>query len=174
NVTDKAKVTDSVSVLSELTKQAEVPVLVISSLNRASYWQDVSFESFKESGEIEYSADVMLGLEFAHREEYITVQKNGHVELNKEKFDQRKQEVPRRVEMVILKNRTGKTGGHIFFKYNAMFNSYQACTEKEAAIPNNFKMLYHTKQVGRPVEAAMSEYTVDPETGRVTEKNQDK
>ncbi|MDK8160892.1 DnaB-like helicase C-terminal domain-containing protein, partial [Lactobacillus delbrueckii] len=106
NVTDKAKVTDSVSVLSELTKQAEVPVLVISSLNRASYWQDVSFESFKESGEIEYSADVMLGLEFAHREEYITVQKNGHVELNKEKFDQRKQEVPRRVEMVILKNRT--------------------------------------------------------------------
>lgn len=174
NVTDKAKVTDSVSVLSELTKQAEVPVLVISSLNRASYWQDVSFESFKESGEIEYSADVMLGLEFAHREEYITVQKNGHVELNKEKFDQRKQEVPRRVEMVILKNRTGKTGGHIFFKYNAMFNSYQACTKKEAAIPNNFKMLYHTKQVGRPVEAAMSEYTVDPETGRVTEKNQDK
>lgn len=173
NVTDKAKVTDSVSVLSELTKQAEVPVLVISSLNRASYWQDVSFESFKESGEIEYSADVMLGLEFAHREEYITVQKNGHVELNKEKFDQRKQEVPRRVEMVILKNRTGKTGGHIFFKYNAMFNSYQACTKKEAAIPNNL-MLYHTKQVGRPVEAAMSEYTVDPETGLVTEKKPDK
>lgn len=174
NVTDKAKVTDSVSVLSELTKQAEVPVLVISSLNRASYWQDVSFESFKESGEIEYSADVMLGLEFAHREEYITVRSNGHVELNKEKFDQRKQEVPRRVEMVILKNRTGKTGGHIFFKYNAMFNSYQACTEKEAAIANNFKMLYHTKQVGKPVEAATIEYTVDPETGRVTEKNQDK
>lgn len=174
NVTDKAKVTDSVSVLSELTKQAEVPVLVISSLNRASYWQDVSFESFKESGEIEYSADVMLGLEFAHREEYITVQKNGHVELNKEKFDQRKQEVPRRVEMVILKNRTGKTGGHIFFKYNAMFNSYQACTEKEAAIPNNFNKLFHSKEVGKPIEAAVREYTVDPETGRVTEKNQDK
>lgn len=174
NVTDKAKVTDSVSVLSELTKQAEVPVLVISSLNRASYWQDVSFESFKESGEIEYSADVMLGLEFAHREEYITVQKNGHVELNKEKFDQRKQEVPRRVEMVILKNRTGKTGGHIFFKYNAMFNSYQACTEKEAAIASNFNKLFHSKEVGRPVEAAMSEYTVDPVTGLVTEKKPDK
>lgn len=174
NVTDKAKVTDSVSALSELTKQAEVPVLVISSLNRASYWQDVSFESFKESGEIEYSADVMLGLEFAHREEYITVEKNGHVEVNKEKFDQRKQEVPRRVEMVILKNRTGKTGGHIFFKYNAMFNNYQACTEKEAAIPNNFKMLFHSKQVGKPTESAMLDYTVDPETGRVTKKNQDK
>jgi replicative DNA helicase len=174
NVTDKAKVTDSVSVLSELTKQAEVPVLVISSLNRASYWQDVSFESFKESGEIEYSADVMLGLEFAHREEYITVKGNGHVELNKEKFDQRKQEVPRRVEMVILKNRTGKTGGHIFFKYNAKYNNYQACTEKEAAIPNNFKMLFHSKQVGKPTESAMLDYTVDPETGRVTEKNQDK
>ncbi|MCD5565186.1 DnaB-like helicase C-terminal domain-containing protein [Lactobacillus delbrueckii] len=174
NVTDKAKVTDSVSVLSELTKQAEVPVLVISSLNRASYWQDVSFESFKESGEIEYSADVMLGLEFAHREEYITVQKNGHVELNKEKFDQRKQEVPRRVEMVILKNRTGKTGGHIFFKYNAKYNNYQACTEKEAAIASNFNKLFHSKEVGKPIEAAMSEYTVDPETGRVTEKNQDK
>ncbi|MFB6001293.1 DnaB-like helicase C-terminal domain-containing protein [Lactobacillus delbrueckii] len=170
NVTDKAKVTDSVSVLSELTKQAEVPVLVISSLNRASYWQDVSFESFKESGEIEYSADVMLGLEFAHREEYITVQKNGHVELNKEKFDQRKQEVPRRVEMVILKNRTGKTGGHIFFKYNAKYNNYQACTEKEAAIASNFNKLFHSKEVGKPIEAAMSEYTVDP----VTEKNQDK
>lgn len=172
--TDKAKVTDSVSALSDLTKQEEVPVLVISSFNRASYWQDVSFESFKESGEIEYSADVVLGLEFAHREEYITKQKSGHVELNKDKFDQRKQEVPRRVEMVILKNRTGKTGGHIFFKYNAMFNSYRACTEKEAGIASNFKMLFHSKQVGRPVEAAVPEYTVDPETGLVTEKNQDK
>lgn len=170
NVTDKAKVTDSVSVLSELTKQAEVPVLVISSLNRASYWQDVSFESFKESGEIEYSADVMLGLEFAHREEYITVQKNGHVELNKEKFDQRKQEVPRRVEMVILKNRTGKTGGHIFFKYNAKYNNYQACTEKEAAIASSFNKLFHSKEVGKPIEAAVRDYTVD----LVTEKKPDK
>lgn len=174
NVTDKAKVTDSVSALSELTKQAEVPVLVISSLNRASYWQDVSFESFKESGEIEYSADVMLGLEFAHREEYITVQKNGHVELNKEKFDQRKQEVPRRVEMVILKNRTGKTGGHIFFKYNAKYNNYQACTEKEAAIASNFNKLFHSKEVGKPIEAAVRDYTVDPVTGLVTEKKPDK
>ncbi|MCD5453785.1 DnaB-like helicase C-terminal domain-containing protein [Lactobacillus delbrueckii] len=174
NVTDKAKVTDSVSVLSELTKQAEVPVLVISSLNRASYWQDVSFESFKESGEIEYSADVMLGLEFAHREEYITVKGNGHVELNKEKFDQRKQEVPRRVEMVILKNRTGKTGGHIFFKYNAKYNNYQACTEKEAAIASNFNKLFHSKEVGKPIEAAVRDYTVDPVTGLVTEKKPDK
>ncbi|MFB6042981.1 DNA primase, partial [Lactobacillus delbrueckii subsp. lactis] len=163
-------VTDSVSVLSELTKQAEVPVLVISSLNRASYWQDVSFESFKESGEIEYSADVMLGLEFAHREEYITVKGNGHVELNKDKFDQRKQEVPRRVEMVILKNRTGKTGGHIFFKYNAKYNNYQACTEKEAAIASSFNKLFHSKEVGKPIEAAVRDYTVD----LVTEKKPDK
>lgn len=83
-------------------------------------------------------------------------------------------EVPRRVEMVILKNRTGKTGGHIFFKYNAMFNSYQACTEQEAAIPNNFNKLFHSKEVGKPIEAAVRDYTVDPVTGLVTEKKPDK
>lgn len=169
--TDKAKVTDSVSALSDLTKQVEVPVLVISSLNRASYWSPVSFESFKESGEIEYSADVVLGLEFAARDEYISTSKGGKTTINQEKFDKRKQENPRRVEMVVLKNRTGKTGGHIYFKFDAQHNAYRACTRLEALNPPDKP--YHTKEVGKPVESAVLDYHVDPETGFIIEENSD-
>ena len=39
-------------------------ILLISALNRFSYNREISLESFKESGSIEYSADVILGMQY--------------------------------------------------------------------------------------------------------------
>lgn len=84
----------------------------ISSLNRAGYKDVVSMESFKESGAVEYGSDVLIGLQL-----------NG---VGKQNFDvnQAKQRDPREIELVILKNRNGKTGGKISFDYYPMFNNF--------------------------------------------------
>ena len=41
-----------------------MPVLGISSFNRDNYNNPVGMQSFKESGAIEYSSDVLIGLQF--------------------------------------------------------------------------------------------------------------
>lgn len=63
-MTDKGAVTDKVSELKKMTAKYNIPVIVISSFNRASYYTQVGYDSFKESGEIEYTADVLWGLQY--------------------------------------------------------------------------------------------------------------
>ena len=78
--TTKQGVDDSVRKLKKFQRDINTTLIVISSFNRANYTQGVSYESFKESGNIEYSADVVWGLQlYATRElkEGVTNQKSG-------------------------------------------------------------------------------------------------
>ena len=59
--TDKEKVTRSIATFKSIASELEIPVVVISSFNRSSYQSPVAMQSFKESGEIEYYADTLLG-----------------------------------------------------------------------------------------------------------------
>ena len=62
--TDKQAVDYNVSALRKLARDYDTCVLAISTLNRSSYNAGgIAFESFKESGGIEYAADVLLGLQ---------------------------------------------------------------------------------------------------------------
>ena len=69
-------------------------------------------QAFKESGAIEYSTDVLIGLQL-----------RGVGSANFD-IDQAKSKNPRDVEAVILKNRNGRTGGRIGFDFYAMFNYF--------------------------------------------------
>ena len=71
--------------------------------------------AFKESGGIEYSTDVLLGMQFTAMQE------------NKDNIDldQLKAANPRKVQIKILKNRNGQIGKPINFDYNAMLNQFQ-------------------------------------------------
>lgn len=61
--TDKQKMDAAVKALKDLSRDYEIPVLAISSMNRASYDGGLNMASYKESGNIEYTADVLLALE---------------------------------------------------------------------------------------------------------------
>lgn len=69
-------------------------------------------EAFKESGKIEYSTDVLIGLQ---------LQGVGQSDFD---VNRAKKETPRRVEAVILKNRNGATGDTLEFAYYSMFNKF--------------------------------------------------
>ncbi len=61
--TDKQNVDKSVLELKRLSRDYQLPVIGISSFNRESYNTPVTMASFKESGAIEYSSDVLIGMQ---------------------------------------------------------------------------------------------------------------
>ena len=111
--TDKQNTDKAVLELKRLSRDFKTPVIAISSFNRMNYSNAVTMEAFKESGAIEYSADVLLGLQLAGA--------------GSKSFDVKKEKAkdPREVELVILKNRNGKTGDTVAFKYYPMFNLFR-------------------------------------------------
>lgn len=70
--TDKQAVTDAVNKLKLLSLSLQIPIFVISSFNRTSYDSiDVGETAFKESGDIEYTADVVFTMENDFNRVYI-------------------------------------------------------------------------------------------------------
>lgn len=118
--TDKQNTDKAVLELKRLSRDYKTPVIGISSLNRQNYNAPISMEAFKESGAIEYSADVLIGL-----------QAKGAGEKN---FDvnEAKRKNPREIDLKILKNRNGATGDSIGYEYYTMFNYFK---EKGRVIP---------------------------------------
>jgi replicative DNA helicase len=112
-VSDKQNIDKSVMELKRISRDCKLPIVCISSLNRQNYRLPVSMEAFKESGAIEYSSDVLIGLQLAG-----TGSENFDV-------DKAKSENPRKIELLILKNRNGVTGDKIRYKYYPLFNYFE-------------------------------------------------
>lgn len=110
--TDKSNTDYAILTFKRLSRDYKIPVVVISSFNRENYSNRVSMQAFKESGAIEYSTDVLIGLQLQG--------------VGTENFDvnQAKRQEPRQIEAVILKNRNGRTGDKIGYDYYAMFNYF--------------------------------------------------
>ena len=111
--TDKQNTDKAVTELKRISRDYKTPVIGISSFNRANYKEAVTMEAFKESGAIEYSSDVLIGLQLKGA---------GHKDFNS---TEAKKKNPREIELVILKNRNAPTGDNIAFSYYPMFNYYK-------------------------------------------------
>ncbi|MEE1130232.1 MAG: bifunctional DNA primase/helicase [Caryophanon sp.] len=122
-MSDKAAVDVNVRELKRLSHKEGVPIFVISSFNRANYLAPVSFEAFKESGGIEYTADVVWGLQLGviNSEDFLKLDKQAEkiVMVNKAKAEE-----IRDIELVCLKNRNGSLFTHKF-SYYAKYDYYQ-------------------------------------------------
>ena len=117
NLNDKAKVSYDVLMLKQLSRDKHTPVVVVSSFNRDSYKAEASFSSFKESGEIEYSADVLLGLQ-------LTALRTGRDP------QEALEEAYREIDVKILKNRNG-TLGIASFKARLAHNHFREMDKDE-------------------------------------------
>lgn len=115
--TDKQNIDIAVLELKRISRDCHVPVVAISSFNRENYKGTVNMTAFKESGAIEYSADVLIGLQFTHAGD-----KDFDLENEKDKE-------PRDIELKILKNRQGKVGKRavVRFEYYPKFDFFKEC-----------------------------------------------
>lgn len=126
HMTDKQAVDYNVLRLKQLSRDFKIPVVILSSMNRMSYADVISMAALKESGAIEYTADVCLGLQHANMEQIKTGTSTGKAEKT---LRQMKGKSERDMEIVILKNRNGKIGEELPFKYYAMFHHFTDSTK---------------------------------------------
>ena len=128
---DKRAIVDyNLKALKKLQKMRGLFVIVISSFNRSSNLEPVSYECFLETSCIEYTCDYVWGLQLAlqdtdNEEFYIKEGERGgkkaREEYDKKRMMQEAQaQTPKKVQFVSLKNRRGKQ----FFKAN--FDYYPA------------------------------------------------
>ena len=120
--TDKQQVDYNVTELKRISRDFDIPIFVICSFNRENYTSVVDFTSFKESGAIEYSADVVMGLQLAVMKD---IKANASQNEKREKINEAKNEIPRRVQLIGLKNRNGKSYFECEFEYYSAFNYFR-------------------------------------------------
>lgn len=131
---------DDITKLKVLARNEDIPVVVVSAFNRASYTETVSMSSFRESSGIEYSSDVLFGLQYQgmdYQEGFFT-QNNQHGK-GKESQEDHNTRVSKLfedmqilaaegkaqpIELKILKNRNGSKAT-LPFKFTPKFNYYE-------------------------------------------------
>lgn len=119
-LTDKQNVDRNIVDLKRLARDLQTPVIAVCSFNRDNYFAPVDKNSFKESGSIEYSADVLIGLQpFGMIPK--TDDKAGAA--NKATVAACMDLTNRFLEAVILKNRNGAVGT-VMFDYYTLCNRY--------------------------------------------------
>ena len=118
----KLGVDDSVRKLKKFQRDTNTTFIVISSFNRANYTQGVSFESFKESGNIEYTADVVWALQL-----FVLNSINpNNIADSRKKIDDAKKQQPRQIQLKCLKNRQGNNYD-CFFNYFSAHDYFEPC-----------------------------------------------
>lgn len=121
-LTDKQATDINVKSLRQLARELNTIVLAISSLNRSSYSDGVTLESFKESGSIEYSSDVLLGLQPADLKSKVGNSETTKRSKARDAYEEMKRERIRDMELVVLKNRSGAMPKPIQLTYDALAN----------------------------------------------------
>ena len=96
--------------LKRASRDYNIPIIAISSINRDNYRNEMNMSSFKESGGIEYGADILLGLQLkgAGKSDFDV--------------DAAKAKDPREIELKIIKNRNGAANVKIQYEYFPKFN----------------------------------------------------
>ena len=117
--TDKQIVDYNLQRFFSLAESSDVPVLLISSFNRAAYNSEASLASFKDSGSIEYSCDVVIAMDLYGA--------------GGEGFDELAGRVrtPRDILVRILKHKYGKAGDELPFLYDARYSFFKDPSAEE-------------------------------------------
>lgn len=109
-------ISTAVTTFKGLASQIGMPVLLISSVNRQGYGKSVALDSYKESGEIEYTGGVVIGLN------WLGVSDEENEEKRKAEVEACKERGYRRMALSVLKNRNGERDAQALIKYYPAYN----------------------------------------------------
>ncbi len=115
----------------------KLTIMLISSLNRQNYMTPIDFESFKESGGIEYSVDVLMGLELSIMSSNDIFAKEGHIKEKREAVTAAKAASPRQVSLVCLKNRFGISNYKVNFSYYPAYDIFLSSSTNPNSVRTN-------------------------------------
>ena len=126
--TDKQNTDKAVLELKRLSRDYRLPIIGISSFNRDNYTAPVNLASFKESGAIEYSSDVLIGLQYEgmdYQEGEAEKARDKRIrELINQAIADGKNGKAQSIQVKVLKNRNGSKGDTLLNFY-PMFNYFE-------------------------------------------------
>ena len=114
-----------VTMLKQFSALANVPIVVISSINRSAYSIPIELDALKESGGVEYTADVVIGLQLDIMNADLFKAENKNKVLRDEALREAYRESPREVECKILKNRFGNRSATADFNYIPAYDCFE-------------------------------------------------
>lgn len=120
---EKEKIDSMIRGLKKLQSENDLVVFIVSSINRANYLAPIDFESFKESGGIEYTCDVIWGLQL-QAINGIIFNKDHNIKKKREIIRNAKKAIPRKIELICLKNRYGISSYSCGFYYNPVYDLF--------------------------------------------------
>lgn len=118
---DKKNIDFNITELKRISREYDIPVIVISSIGRQYYKKPIDFEAFKSSGNIEFTADVVIGLQYSFMAD---IGNKSDTEIQS-MYQEAKAQYPREVQTVILKNRNGSIGEYTDFIYEPKYNYFK-------------------------------------------------
>ena len=128
--TTKEVIDNSVTELKRLSRELDITIFVISSVNRANYLTPIDFEALKESGSIEYTADVIWGLQLQCLHDSI-FDEDKKIKKKRKRIKEAKAANPRKIELSCLKNRYGISSFSAYFNYYPANDYFEICDEDE-------------------------------------------
>jgi replicative DNA helicase len=144
----------NVTALKALCEEFKIPIILISSFNRENYLTEAGLESFKGSGDIEYSSDVVMALQprlkkkeedtYFKTSEYRKQKSKNKEEKNsltQEAFKEAMRQTPRQIDLVILKNRHYSSWEKVKFEYYPMYDCFKEIIEEEEEEKAYFKLM---------------------------------
>ena len=138
-LTDKQNTDKAVLELKRLSRDYKTPVIGISSFNRDNYSASVNMAAFKESGAIEYSADVLIGLQYAGLDDADIKKRE---EIFKKAEEAAREGEAQGIQIKVLKNRNGSKGSTSLSFY-PMFNYFsEAPTTPPPVLKNGKKDIF--------------------------------
>lgn len=123
-------INSTVQDLKLLSRNLDITIFVISSVNRANYLTPIDFESLKESGGIEYTCDVIWGLQLRCLSEDPVFDKQNAIREKRNLIKEKMAEEPREIELVCLKNRYGLSKFSCYFDYFPAHDFFEPASDQ--------------------------------------------
>lgn len=153
--TDKQNTDTAVLELKRLARDKHTPVIAISSFNRQSYTDPVSMSSFKESGAVEYTSDVLIGLQYmgmdfidgeGDKERWKRVR-----ELQKSEEEKGRNGQPQKIQVKIIKQRNFAKGD-IVLSFYPRYNCYLEDTAGGTVRTERVARVENTEKTGKTIK----------------------
>ena len=134
----KETVDHTITELKRISRALGLTIFVICSVNRANYLTPIDFESLKESGSIEFTADCIWGLQLKCLSQETLFTEANKIKEKRDRVREAKAETPRQIELVCLKNRSGKPTFSCFFEYYAAHDLFVEANENRDSAEDDF------------------------------------
>lgn len=142
----RERIDNTLQQLKEFSMKRGLTVIVISAINRQSYYTPVALDSMKETGGCEYFANVVWGLQPVELDstDFIDSDRWGDSAARRAAaLEALKQQSPRKMELAVVKDKMGAVGTRYKFRYYPEYDLFEPLDAQTADAPAK-----HVKRLG--------------------------